>query len=143
MGLGSKTQHFSLIYLFIHFPSLSQPPPTSLPRPTLRPPPSPLPYTPHFPSLRRRRVTIPPPPYQPALEHWVASGLKESSSGEADQGGPAKGKGSEGKQQHLSQRQPLLQLLKDSHENQATHLIYMCRGPRSSLWMLFGWWFNL
>jgi len=39
------------------------------------------------------------------------------------------------------QRQHLLQLLGDSHE--AEHLLQMCREPRSSPYMDFGWWFSL
>jgi hypothetical protein len=34
-------------------------------------------------------------------------------------------------------------MLGDLHEDQASHLLQMAIGPRSSLWMLFCWWFSI
>ena len=71
--------------------------------------------------------------YKPFLTHQISSGLSSSSPNESRQGSPARGKGPNGRQESLSQRQPLLQLLGDPHEDQATHLLHICRGPRTSL----------
>jgi hypothetical protein len=43
----------------------------------------------------------------------------------------------------LSQRQLLFLLSGDLHEDQAACLLHMCRGHRSVLCMLSGWWFSL
>lgn len=48
----------------------------------------------------------------------------------ARQGSPAREKGSKGRRQSPSQRQSLLQLLRDPHEDQAVNLLYMCSRPR-------------
>jgi hypothetical protein len=37
----------------------------------------------------------------------------------------------------------LFQLLEDTHEDQAIHLLQMCSGLSSNHCMLFGWWFSL
>jgi hypothetical protein len=60
----------------------------------------------------------------PPLAYQVAVGLGQSSPIEAGQGSPVRGKGSKGRQQ--SQRQLLL--LGVPHEDQASHLLHMCRG---------------
>lgn len=77
----------------------------------------------------------------PALTHPVVAGLSASSPTEAQPGSPVWGKGSHGRQQN--QRQPQIRLLGEPHEDQAAHLLQMCRGPRSSPCTLFGWWFSL
>ena len=78
---------------------------------------------------------------QPTLAYQVLSGLNASSLSEARKSSLARGMRSKGSQ--WSQRQPPLQLLGDPHEDQAAHLLQMCRGPRSSPCMLFDWWFSL
>ena len=62
---------------------------------------------------------------KPTLAYQVVIGLGTSSSTEARQGCPIKGKESKGRQQ--SQRQPLLLLLEVPHEDQAIHLLQICR----------------
>jgi len=72
---------------FFHFPiPVPPPPPFSH---------SPLPFSPYSTSL-----------YQHPLAHQVSSGLSASSPTEARQGSPARGMGSNGSQQSLSQRYP-------------------------------------
>lgn len=71
-------------------------------------------------------------------ELQVAVGLGTSSSTEARQGCPlGVWKPQAGRQQ--TQKQPLLQLLGNTHENQDAHLLHMWNGSRSSLCSLFGW----
>jgi hypothetical protein len=55
---------------------------------------------------------------QPTLAHQVTAGLGTFSPTEARQGSPVKGTGSLG-------RQLLLQLLRDSHQEQAAYLLHM------------------
>jgi len=91
--------------------------------------PLPSPYTPPF--LIREEGTS--HRYQPALatclvEDWA------SSSTEARQGCPVRGKGSKDGQQ--SQRQPLLLLLEVPHEDQTVFLASVARNPQSGLRML-------
>jgi hypothetical protein len=102
-----SSQFFSFpITLFIHFTARSQPPlllvPTSH---SLSPSPSP-----------QRRGS--PQMCQPTLAHQVTAGLGTFSPTEARQGSPVKGTGSLG-------RQLLLQLLRDSHQEQAAYLLHM------------------
>ena len=78
------------------------------------------PFITPLPSPQRRGA---PPGYHPALGHLVPAGLGTSSPTEAQPGSPGRGRGSNGRQQ--SQRQPLLQLLGDPHEDQAAHLLHM------------------
>jgi hypothetical protein len=68
----------------------------------------------------------------------VPAGLSISSPTEVQPGSPVMGRGSNHRQR--SQRQPLLQLLGAPHENQAAHLLQICRGPRSSPSMFPGYW---
>ena len=79
--------------------------------------------------------------YLPTLEHQVEAGISTSYLTAAREVGPGRGRESNGRQQ--SQRQSLLQLLGDAHEDQHTHMLHMCREPRSSPCMHFGWWFSL
>ena len=65
-------------------------------------------------------------------------GTKPPSSTEVKQGSPARRRGSKDSQK--SQKQPPLQLLRDLYEDQAAYQLQMCREPRSSPWVLFGWW---
>jgi hypothetical protein len=58
--------------------------------------------------------------------HQVAAGLGASSPTKARQRSPARENGSTGRQQN--QRQPLVQLLEDLNEDQATKLLHMCKG---------------
>ena len=79
--------------------------------------------------------------YHPILGQQVEVELISFSTTEAWPVSPARRRGSNGKQQ--SQREPLLQLLEDPHEDQAVYLLQMCRRPRSNTCMLFSWWFSL
>jgi hypothetical protein len=54
----------------------------------------------------------------------------------------ARRRGLKGRQQSL-RAQPPLRLLGDPQEDQAEHLLQMCRGLWSSPCMSFGWWFSL
>ena len=63
--------------------------------------------------------------YHLTLGHLVLARLSNSSPTEAQPGSPGRGRGSNGRQ--ASQRQPLFQLLDDSHEDQAVHLFQICR----------------
>ena len=73
----------------------------------------------------------------PTPVYQVTAGLGTSSPTEAQPGSPGRGRGSNGRQQ--SQRQPLLQLLGDPHEDQAAHLLQMRRGSSSRSCMFPGW----
>lgn len=123
------------IYLFNYFTAWSKPPPSSPPSPFLM---SPYSYSP-LPLLLRKGED--PKRYQPTLESQGTVWLNEFSLIEDWQDSPAKGKQYKGRQQ--SQRQPLLTFLGDPHAQQPTHLLHMCRGPRYSPCILFGWLFSL
>ena len=64
------------------------------------------------------------------LAHLVTEGVGSSSLTEAKQGIQVRAPESTGRQQ--IQGHPLLQFLRDQHEDQAAHLLHMCKGPRSS-----------
>ena len=74
--------------------------------------------------------------YHSTLGHLVPARLSISSPTEAQAG---RGRGSNDRQQN--QRQPLFQLSGDPHEDQAAH--GGSGGTRSSLCMLYDWWFSL
>jgi hypothetical protein len=112
-------------YFFIHFISQSQPLQI---------------LSSIIPSLSPQRRES-PPEYHLILRHRVPAGLSSSSPTEAQPGSPAREMESSGRPE--SQRQPPLQLLGNLHEDQATYLLQVCKGPRSSLCMLFGWCFSL
>ena len=103
-------------------------------------PPHPLPHTllPSSLLLREREVPL---EYHSTVEHQVKAGLSTFSPTEIGWGTPARGRRFYVRQQ--SQRYPLIQLLVDPHEDQATHMLQMCMGPRSSPYMLFVWWLSL
>ena len=63
------------------------------------------------------------------LGHILLVGLSTSLS-EAPSGSPVRERISNGGQQ--SQRHVLFKLLGYSHEDQAEHMLQVCRGPRSS-----------
>jgi hypothetical protein len=109
-----------------HFPHPNPPllpaPPLQIPFPTSPSPSSPL-------------------GYHTTLRYPVTVGLSSSSPTKAQLSSRVTERGSSNREQ--SQRQPPLQLLGDPHEDQGEHLLCMCRGPRSSPCMFFGWWFNL
>jgi hypothetical protein len=70
------------------------------------------------------------------LTYQVVAGLVTSPT-EAIQSSSVKGKESTGRQQN--QRQPLFLLLEVPHEDQAVHLLHMCRGTRLvPAWCLVG-----
>jgi hypothetical protein len=94
---------------------------------------APPPYHPSTSPLRRGRFF---PGYQPTLAPQVTAELGTSSPFKGRQGSPVRGTGSIGRQQ--SQGKSPCQLLGDQYEDQAVHLLHMCRGPRSSSYMLFG-----
>jgi hypothetical protein len=66
--------------------------------------------------------------YHPTLRHQVEAGLGTSSPTEAGPGIQL-GEGDPVVGNRVRDRQPLLQLLGDPHEDQATHLLQMWRGP--------------
>lgn len=108
---------------FIHFIYQSQPPLLSL----LQVPPlqTPSPFPP--PHLRGEGAFL---GYHPTLGHPVPAQL-----GTAGRRGPMAG--------NRVSKQHLLHLLGLPHEDQAVHLPQMCRGLRSSLCTLPGWWPSL
>lgn len=75
--------------------------------------------TPPLPLLFTHEKAEALPGYQPHLAHQVTAGLDTSSPTEASQG-----TGYTGRQQN--QGQLLLQVLEKLHEDQDTHLLYMC-----------------
>jgi hypothetical protein len=77
----------------------------------------------------------------PSLVHLVTVGLSTSFTTEAQPGSSGRERGFKGR--HQSQRKPLLQLLGDSHEYQAAHILRICRGSRSSPCIFYGSWFSL
>ena len=74
--------------------------------------------------------------YHSALGYLVPGRLSISFPTETQPDSPIRGKGSKYRQQ--SQRQTLFQMLGDLHEDQAAHLLQMCRGDL----MLFSWSFS-
>lgn len=80
--------------------------------------------------------------YHLTLGHPVLVGLGASSSTEAQPGCSVRGRGSKGRKQR--QKQPLLHLLGVSHEDQAAHLLQMCRGSLGPAPACYppppGWW---
>ena len=78
--------------------------------------------------------------YTPTLAPQVTAGKDTFSLTEARQDSPVRGTGFTGKQE--SQGKPPCQLLGDLYEDKAAYLLHMCRDPRSSPCMFFGWWFG-
>ena len=113
----SFLRFFSLINLFTLYPNV-RPPFFSVPRLT-----DPLP-------LSSEEGGAPLGIICPTHTHQVTVGLGAFSPTEATQGSPVKGTESIGRQQNQGQSQ--LQLLGNPYENQAAHLLHMCRGARSS-----------
>lgn len=83
------------------------------------------------------------PGYHHILVHQISAGLGTSPPSEARQGNQVKGMRSTSRKQ--IQKHLILHLLWDSHEDQAVHLLHMCRGleARCSQCSLFGWWLSL
>jgi hypothetical protein len=83
-------------------------------------------------------VLVPPQYISP---HHVASGIDSSSHTETRQGRPFRGTwstgGQEGRKATDSGTDPA------PVADQASHMLHMWRGPRSSPCSLFGWWFRL
>jgi hypothetical protein len=98
------------------------------------------PHTPPPFPFSSEKGSHPHPEYQLALAHQVGAGLDTSTPTEVRQGSSTKGKGSKCRQK--SQREPPFLLL-DPHGDYAAHLLHMCRWPRSSTRMPFGWRFSL
>ena len=78
--------------------------------------------------------------YLPTPEHLVPEGLSISSPTEAQPGSPSRDGGPVA--DNRVQDSPC-QLWGDSHEDQAAHLLQMCRESRFSPWIIFSWQFNL
>lgn len=78
--------------------------------------------------------------FHPTLGYQIPAVLSTSFPTVALPGSSARGRGSNGRR--WSQTQPLLQLLGDTCEDQAAHLLQMHRGPKFSSCMLFVWWFS-
>lgn len=116
--------------LFVHFTFQLQSPPSFLPQscPYKYPPTNPSSHS----SQRRQNLLG---------HHPGKSSSSRTSHILFHWGSPGRGRGSNGR--HQSQRQPPLQLLGDTHEDQTAHLLHMYKGCRSSLCMVFGWWFSL
>jgi hypothetical protein len=127
------------IYLIYLFTSPSQLPPLlfsplaplSSPFPPLM---SPLPFSSEKGGLLMDISTHPGISICSRIKHIFPYEFRQSSR-------PVRGNRSKSRQHRSSQ--PLLQLLRVQHEDQAEHLSYMCRGPRSILHMLFAWQFSL
>jgi hypothetical protein len=79
--------------------------------------------------------------YHLTIRYQTAARLDAFSPTKGRQGSPARGSVTKDRQQ--SQNWPLLHFLGESHEDHAAHLLHMCKGLRSSPFMLFGWWFSL
>ena len=79
--------------------------------------------------------------YHLTLGHRVPAGLNISSPTEAQPDNPW-GEGDPVTANRVRDS-PLVQMLWVPHEYQTTHLLQMCKGPRFSPCMLFGWWFSL
>lgn len=109
------------IFFFIHFTSISQAPPSSPPRPI---PTNPSPHYPFPLSSEKEKAPSGAPGISSLsrtkldLFHWDLT--RQSSRGRGFSGG------------QQSQRQSLCQLLGDQHDDQAAHLLQMCRGSRFS-----------
>jgi hypothetical protein len=121
-----------LLFLFIYsvyFP-FTAPTPSSPSNPNLT---SPFPhYTFPFPLEKQKLPTPSVPPYHGTCR------TKQISPTQA----PAAVQLEEEAIEHQSQRHPLLQLLRDPHEDQAEHVLQVCSGPRSSACMHIDWWFS-
>jgi hypothetical protein len=97
MPLPTLSSQFTLINVSVHYP-----------------------LTPPF-----HREEESPLEYHLTLEQPVTVHLSTSSPTEAQPGSPVRRKGSNVRQQ--SQKQPVFEFLKDSHEDQAANLLKMCR----------------
>lgn len=108
---GNNTTLFIHNLLLIHITSQSKPPHTSFPSSTLTNP------SPHYIlpfSSEKGKATL-------VTVYLVSAGLSISFPSEAQPGSPVRRGRSNGGQQ--SQRQPLVQLLGDPHEDQVEHLL--------------------